>query len=72
MLKTGECSECDLVRVNLYRAELVGVNLREANLKRAKIQYADLTGADLLGTHVEEATFCKTTMPDGSINNQDC
>ena len=28
---------------------------------------ADLTGADLSGT-----TFCRTTMPDGTLNNQGC
>jgi len=32
----------------------------------------DLGGADLRGAKLSGTKFCKTTMPDGSINNKDC
>ena len=56
-----------LVRVNLIRTNLVQANLTNANLTRANLKGAMLFGATLTGTK-----FCKTKMPDGSINNSDC
>ncbi len=56
------CANCDLHGANLIGANLIGANLKNANLKNANLISANLTGAN----------FCNTTMPDGSINNEDC
>jgi uncharacterized protein YjbI with pentapeptide repeats len=77
-LSEARLSGADLRRANLSWAKLPGADLRwEANLTRiaradghrseADLRDADLTGADLTG-----ALFCHTTMPDGTVNNQDC
>ena len=54
---TNECEECDLVQADLSGANLSRANLFDANLREA---------------NVKGATFCNTTMPDGTINNSDC
>ena len=33
---------------------------------------ANLAEADLSDAKLDGATFCNTTMPDGTINNRDC
>jgi uncharacterized protein YjbI with pentapeptide repeats len=33
---------------------------------------ADLTGANLGGVSLDGVILCKTTMPDGTINNSSC
>jgi hypothetical protein len=50
-----------LARANLRRANLRHTNFTDANLRRA-----DLLNADLGTTIFEGASFCHTTMPDGS------
>jgi hypothetical protein len=57
----------NLSGADLPGTDLSGADLRRANLFKADLRAADLTGADLSGTH-----FCRTTMPDGSINNRHC
>ena len=52
---------------NCVKCDLRGAILREANLTGANLYKADLMSANLRG-----ARFCRTTMPDGSINNDDC
>ena len=80
--------EADFERANLFEANLGGVNLRHTNLREANLRkvilhladleganlwYADLTGASYLSTaNLRGTKFCKTKMPDGSINNRDC
>ena len=54
--------DADLGGANLEGAYLIGANLEGAYLFEANLGRADLEGA----------IFCKTTMPDGSINNDDC
>jgi uncharacterized protein YjbI with pentapeptide repeats len=63
---------------------LTGANLTNASLTYAQLDFANftnvnLTGADLTGatpwTTVRRSSgtiFCNTTMPDGSINDDDC
>ncbi|MHC8497445.1 MAG: pentapeptide repeat-containing protein [Actinomycetes bacterium] len=46
----------------MTNAILTDANLTGANLTNANLYYADLTGT----------VFCRTTMPDGSINNSGC
>ena len=62
---------------NLVDANLEGANLRGANLKRANMGWSSLYGANLLGAQIDGAdlagvTFCKTIMPDGTANNNNC
>ena len=52
---------------NLVGAWLTGASLRYADFSESNLDGAAFDRVDLLG-----AKFCNTTMPDGSINNQDC
>ena len=82
LLETKECVGCDLTGAYLWKAELGesnlrgvdlrGAYLRGANLVGANFNNAKLNGADLKETNLQKAIFCNTTMPDGSINNNDC
>ena len=76
-LTEASLTEASLSRANLAGANLRGANLREANLREANLYYANLREAnlkeaDLTGVNLSEAKFCRTTMPDGSTNNDDC
>lgn len=68
-----DCTGCNLSRANLRGADLTGVNFTRANLSYACLIDADFTGAAFANnTNLFYATFCRTTMPDGSINNSGC
>ena len=43
-----------------------------ANLTDADLRGANLTDANLSGAALDGAIYCKTTMPNGSINNTNC
>ena len=50
-----------------------GANLTKANLSGACLVDATLSGATVTNnTNMYNAIFCRTTMPDGSINNSGC
>jgi hypothetical protein len=69
---------------NLSGASLTDANLSGANLNSADLSGVDLRGVDLSGVdlsdaafatkaeNLDRATFCNTTMPDGTVNNRDC
>ena len=62
---------------NLAFASLTGANLTDANLSDADLFFANLTdanltGANLTGTDLTATVFCRTTMPDGTVNNLGC
>ncbi len=42
------------------------------SLELALLGNANLTGANLTEANQEHATFCKTTMPDGKVKNDNC
>ena len=79
---TKSCVSCDLSGgnfkgANFFGANLEGANLRGANLKGANMGWSSLYGANLLGAQIDGAdlagvTFCKTIMPDGTANNNNC
>ena len=71
-LTEANLTEANLYSANLTEANLTGANLTEANLYSANLYKANLTGANLTGANLKGTTFCKTTMPDRSINNEDC
>jgi len=67
----------NLEGANFFGANLEGANLRGANLKGANMGWSSLYGANLLGAQIGGAdlagvTFCKTIMPDGTANNNNC
>jgi len=41
-------------------------------MSRADLTGAILIGADMRGTVMEGVIFCRTTMPDKTINNGNC
>ena len=43
-----------------------------SNLPATNLTGADLTGANLEGVSLDGVILCKTTMPDGTINNSSC
>ena len=78
----GICRLCDLTNANLeamdlhgadlYYATLTGANLSKADLSQADLSGANLTGVDLREANLRGAILCKTTMPDGVIDNSSC
>ena len=77
-----DLSQADLSNIYLEESKLDGANFRGANLvgawlTGASLRYADFSESNLDGAafdrvDLQGAKFCNTTMPDGSINNQDC
>ncbi len=68
-----DCTRCNLSRANLRGADLTGVNFTRANLSGACLVDADFTDATFANnTNLYNAIFCRTIMPDGSVNNSGC
>jgi Pentapeptide repeats (8 copies) len=66
-LKNAHLEEADLRHANLSKANLEGAHLDGANLESANLDGANLDKVSMRGTK-----FCKTTMPDGTINSDNC
>ncbi|MFN8592171.1 MAG: pentapeptide repeat-containing protein [Thermomicrobiales bacterium] len=71
-LSGANCAGCNLADANLSRVNARGANLKGANLGKTCLVGADLTGANVSGANVKGAIYCRTTMPDGSLNNSGC
>ena len=69
---TNACVKCDLSGTNLSGENLKGANLFRANLTRANLTDADLTNAIMMKAIVQGAIFCRTIMPDETLNNSGC
>jgi hypothetical protein len=68
-----DCTRCNVSRANLRGINARGANFTRANLSGACLVDADFTGATFAGTtNLANAIFCRTTMPNGSINNSGC
>lgn len=68
-----DCTRCNLSRANLYQADFSGVDFTRANLSGACLVDADFRDATFANsTNLANAIFCRTTMPDGSLNNSGC
>ncbi|MFN8594060.1 MAG: pentapeptide repeat-containing protein [Thermomicrobiales bacterium] len=65
-------SGSNLKGANLANADASGANFAKANLDGACLVEADLSGANLTGANTSGAIFCRTIMPNGSINNSGC
>jgi hypothetical protein len=63
----------NLSNANFYNADLTGADFRGANLSGGCFINANLTGAKLgSSVNLKDAVFCRTTMPDGTIDNSGC
>lgn len=51
---------------------LGGANLTNADLSGVYLNYVDLSGANLTNANLTNVTYCETTMPDGTQNNDNC
>ncbi len=87
-LSGANLTNTNLTGVNLSGMNLSGAKLTNAQLNSANLSKTDLTNTDLSGANLFRANFndadvgsffkanrskyCKTKMPDGSINNRDC
>lgn len=82
-LRGADLSGSKLDRVSLTDSNLSGANLYRASLRDADLRYSDMKGvdfkeADLSGAKVSRkiatlsVNLCRTTMPDGTLNNRNC
>jgi uncharacterized protein YjbI with pentapeptide repeats len=71
-LTTANLTRADLTRADLSAADLSRASLPFANLPGANLSDANLSGANLSRANLSGAKFCRTTMPDRSINNSGC
>jgi hypothetical protein len=71
-LTNADLTRAGLSRAILSGAKLFGAILSGANLTNTDLTGADLTGADLSGAILVATIFCRTVMPDGTVNNRDC
>lgn len=67
------CTGCNISRANLRGVKARGATLSVANLSGSCLVNADFTGATFAKTtNLANATFCRTIMPDGTVNNSGC
>lgn len=67
------CTGCNVSRANLRGVKARGANFAVANLSGSCLVEADFTGATFARTtNLANAVFCRTIMPDGSLNNSGC
>ncbi len=67
------CTGCNVSRANLSGADFRGANFTKANLSGACLVDADFTNATFANnTNLANATFCRTTMPNGLPNDSGC
>jgi len=86
-LRDASFRYADLENINLQNANLEGASFRDANLEDANLRDANLrlvyleganlaganlTGADVSLVNLDNATYCQTTMPDGTMRHDDC
>jgi hypothetical protein len=62
----------NLSKANLQDADASGAKLNSANLGGACLVDANLTGATTGSANFTGAIFCRTKMPNGTINNSGC
>jgi uncharacterized protein YjbI with pentapeptide repeats len=71
-LQGARLVRADLVDATLSYASLTGADLRKAKLANADLTAADLTGAIVTPAQLARARLCRTTMPDGTVDNPEC
>jgi uncharacterized protein YjbI with pentapeptide repeats len=71
-LRRANCRGCNASSIDLSRADASGADFGGANLGGACLVDTDLTGAVLKGAQLGGAIFCRTRMPNGSLDNSGC
>ena len=67
------CTGCNLSRANLRGIDARNATFTKANLSGSCLVDADFTGATFAPTtNLANAVFCRTAMPNGSVNNSGC
>lgn len=68
----GDFSGSDFSGANFTGAQLAGARLHGADLGGACLVGANLQGAELDGAELDGAIFCRTLMPNGTIDDSGC
>jgi hypothetical protein len=71
-MRGANLQAADLRQADLREANFAGGNLRNANLNGTDLRGANLFKTDLTGVKLRSAKLCKTTMPNGSMDNTGC
>lgn len=81
-LRLADFAGADLTNTVFTGATLSGASFAGANLTNVAFDHtgltdvdmtdADLTGATFDGTDISSVIFCRTTMPDGELNDEGC
>ena len=71
-LKGKNCKGCNLSKVNLRGADARNADLTNANLGKTCLVETNFRGATLAGVNFEDAIFCRTIMPNGTVRNDGC
>lgn len=71
-LKGKNLQRSNFDSANLRGADASGADFRSANLGKACLVDANFTGAIMNGSTNTGAIFCRTTMPNGTVNNAGC
>jgi uncharacterized protein YjbI with pentapeptide repeats len=71
-LRKANLTDAELLRTDLEGALLMEANLTDSDLTGANLADADLRGAILKNAKLKKARFCRTIMPDGSLNSGGC
>jgi Pentapeptide repeats (8 copies) len=71
-LKNADMRGADMRETDLRQADLRNADFSGANLRNADLRGADLSGAKLYKANLRGAKLCRTTMPDGSLDNSGC
>ncbi len=81
-LRKADLRNADIRGANFRAADLRLADFRNANISGADLRNADLSGADLSGANLfktnltgaklQSVKLCKTTMPNGSMDNTGC
>jgi len=74
LLRTNQCTRCDLSEAdlrtaNLFGANLVGANLQGANLSGANLGSANLTDANLSGANLTQAYLFGAVLDSTNLSN---
>jgi hypothetical protein len=65
--------DADLSNSSFFAADLRGADFRGASLRGGCFLAADLRGATIdASVNLQDAIFCETVMPDGSVNSSGC
>lgn len=70
--KGANLTGTDFTSASLVLSNFSGANLNSCILVNANLTDANLSGATVEGANMSGATFCRTKMPNGEVNNANC